>query len=355
MKKKVGIVTWYYSNNYGSQLQAYALSKALSNIGYDAVMISRSHHATIRMIIDMILFKSFISRTILLSFSSNKRDVFIKNYFKEHYLSYETNSFDKYDNIICGSDQIWAPNVFSPYYMLDFVPNKVNKISYAASIGLDYIPDNLTEQYKKYIGRINHISVRESKGHDLLKERCGIESTVVLDPTLLVKKEEWDKIKKEPTINSNYIFCYFLKKNHNYSRLVKEYADKNKYEIYGVSDNESDSSWMHLLSHKQVGPCEFIGLIDGAQTVITDSYHGTIFSLLYHKDFVLFERFNVDDIICQNSRIEQLRKYFCIDNNIVKTSTINEIEIVPVDYDMIEEALLYQRDNSIRFLKEALS
>lgn len=351
MKKKIGIVTWYCSSNYGSQLQAYALFKFLNRHGYNACFLTESNHPFMRMIWE------FIKSIRDLSFPrlSNKKIFFTKKYLKEYYLNVNTPSFAKFNNVICGSDQIWAPNVFSSYYMLGFVPDDVNKISYAASIGLDYIPDNLKEKYKYFIGRINHVSVREDKGYQLLKDECGIESTVVLDPTLLVDKIEWDKIKQVSTIKSKYIFCYFLKKNHNYSCLVKEYAEKNGFKIFGVSDNEADASWMNIFSHKQVGPCEFIGLIEGAQAVITDSYHGTIFSMLYHKDFILFERFSADDVICQNSRIEQLKKYFNgIDKNIVNSYSINSLEINQVDYLMFEKSLSVLREKSKNFLEKAL-
>lgn len=355
MGKSVGIVTWYNSNNYGSQLQAYALFRILSILGFNSSVITMSHHPVIRRLIDCILYRMKLVRGYSLKRLSQKRAFFTKKYLKESYLSVSRPSFKKYNAFICGSDQIWAPNLYNPFYMLSFVPDEVNKISYAASIGLEDIPDNLIGDYKKYIGRINHISVREEKGRYLLQEKCGLESTVVLDPTLLLGKNEWDNIKKELQVKSNYIFCYFLNKNHKYKQLVKEFAEDNNYEIYGVSDNPADVSWMHLLSHQQVGPCEFIGMIEGAKAIITDSYHGTIFSMLYHKNFILFERFSKDDKICQNSRIEQLRHYFSIDDNIVKSDSINKLELCPVDYKSFEITLAKLRDNSIRFLKDALS
>ena len=260
-----------------------------------------------------------------------------------------------FDTIICGSDQIWAPNVYNPIYMLDFVPDNINKVSYAASIGLESIPDEMVENYKKYIGRIYHISVREEKGKEILKNQCGIESTVVLDPTLLLPKEEWDKLKKKSTIKEKYIFCYFLKKDHQYKELVKDFAKKNDYAIYGVSDNANDSSWMQTFDFRTVGPQEFIGLIESAQCIFTDSYHGTIFSMIYHKPFLLFEKFTSNDTICQNSRIEQLRTYFGIDKNIVRADSINTIEIAQVNYDEFESALAKLREGSRSFLKQALN
>lgn len=355
MKKKVGIVTWYCSKNYGSQLQAYALLTVLERIGFKAYFIKMTHYPIIKAALEFILYRIYIIRAFSLFALSKKRVYFTKKYLREIYLDNDNPSFATLSHVICGSDQIWAPNVFSPYYMLDFVPNEVNKISYAASIGLEYIPDNLQESYKKYVGRINYVSVRENKGQELLKKRCGIDSKVVLDPTLLLDKEGWNMIKVKSTIEKKYIFCYFLRGNHNYKKLVKDYAEINGCEIYGVSDNEDDSSWMNTFTHDQVGPSEFIGMIEGSQCVITDSYHGTIFSMIYHKPFLLFERFSSSDTICQNSRIEQLKTYFGIDKSIVRADSISKIEISQVNYDEFENTLAKLREGSINFLTKALN
>ena len=151
------------------------------------------------------------------------------------------------------------------------------------------------------------------------------------------------------------LFCYFLKKDHQYKELVKEFAERNEYAIYGVSDNANDSSWMQTLDFRTVGPQEFIGLIESAQCIFTDSYHGTIFSMLYHKQFLLFERFCCNETICQNSRIEQLKTYFGIDKCIVRADSINTIEITQINYDEFESTLAKLREGSRNFLKQALN
>lgn len=357
MKRKVGIVTWYNSDNYGSQLQAYALSWVCNSLGYEANMVTTSHYPVLKRVTDILLYRINPINRVTFSKITDQKQNFTKKYLREYYLNVNKPSFAKYKNMICGSDQIWAPNQYNPFFMLSFVPEEVNKISYAASIGLEEIPDNLVDNYKKYIGRINHVSVREDKGKKLLEDRCGIEATVVCDPTLLAKKEAWDKIKKKSPIKSKYLFCYFLRKDHKYKDLVKEYAEQKGLEIYGISDNPKDGEWMHILSHRQVGPCEFIGLVEGSYAVITDSYHGAIFSMLYHKQFVLFERFDSGDKICQNSRIEQLKKYFNIGGNIVRPGSIPTFplsECKPMDYNDFERKLSTLRINSMAFLKEAL-
>lgn len=362
--KRIGIITWHYYHNYGSRLQAFATCRFLSLLGYEVKLINYRNSIigilspVKRFILDsLLIFPPFIMKLIdkNLHYASLK---FEKKYLPQTALFSDENCLcevaKEFDSIICGSDQIWAPNVYNPIYMLDFVPDEVNKISYAASIGLESIPEDMVDDYKKYIGRINHVSVRENKGKEILKSQCGIEATVVLDPTLLLPKAEWDKIKKPSKVKGKYVFCYFLKKDHQYKELVKDFAEKNGYTVYGVSDNINDASWMHLYDFRTVGPCEFIGLIEESEGVFTDSYHGTIFSMIYHKPFTLFERFSCSDKICQNSRIEQLKKYFRIDKNVMRAESLKTVELLPIDYDAFENALATLRDHSAFFLNNAL-
>lgn len=362
--KRIGIITWHYYPNYGSHLQAFALKRYLSLQGYDVFFINfrdtkfgKSSRLKKYITGLLLCIPQSICQVISkkLTFASYR---FEKKYIPQTSLAYNQEQLrslaNKFDTIICGSDQIWAPNVFNPIYMLNFVPDDINKVSYAASIGLEHIPEKLVEDYKKYIGRINHVSIREDKGKEILKSQCGIDATVVLDPTLLLAKAEWDKIKKPSKLRGKYIFCYFLKADHQYKELVKEYAIKNGYKIYGVSDSPDDLTWMNCFNHQIVGPCEFIGLIEGAEGVFTDSYHGAIFSMIYHKSFTLFERFNSSDKICQNSRIEQLKKYFGIDENVVRAESLKTVELNSIDYDSFEKSLASLREHSASFLNKAL-
>lgn len=362
--KKLGVLTWHYYPNYGSRLQAYAICRYLRISGFDVILINYRNKlygrsSFLRKLCFSCIF--LIPQNVFEQIS--KKLAFASQRFDKKHLpqTKEVNTEEQlrvlsnnYDSIICGSDQIWAPNVYNPIYMLNFVPDSINKISYAASIGLNSIPNDLVESYKKYIGRLNHISVRENKGKEILKTQCGIDATVVIDPTLLLPKEEWDMLKKPSKIKGKYIFCYFLKKDHQYKDLVREFAKEKGYAIHGVSDNSDDASWMHLYDFRSVGPCEFIGLIEGSEGIFTDSYHGTIFSMIYHKPFTLFERFNSSDKICQNSRIEQLKKYFGIDENVVRVDSLNTVKLNPVDYEAFEKSLALLREHSMSFLKNAL-
>lgn len=362
MKRKVGVLTWHYYPNFGSALQAYALVRTIKKLGYKVDVInyrSAKYGITttskdyIRYIVSIVskIFPRNVRKRFAYSFVA-----FRKKYLSETGVIYDkkllAEKCDKYDILVCGSDQIWAPNVFNSVYMLDFADgDKKRKVSYAASVGLNEIPDNMKELYKTLLSDFSFISVREDLGQKCLMQACGIESKVVLDPTLLLDVSVYRRLQHKPDdINEPYIFCYFLNAEHNYRECVEKYAKDKQLKIYGVSLNKEDK-WMTRVEN--IGPREFLYLVDNAETVFTDSYHGTIFSLLFHNEFYLFERFRNDDPICQNSRIIQLDKLFGINSRIIKAD--EDIgNTSPIDYINFELLLAAERDKSYGYLTEAL-
>lgn len=363
--KKIGLLTWHYFHNFGSVLQAFALQKTLKKLKYNSYFINyrdpkygmeSSYKSNLKYVVSEIskFMPSKFQKRYYFPYNS-----FLKNNLKQTKCFYDEKILleygEKFDTIVCGSDQIWAPNVFNPIYMINFVDGKnIKKISYAASIGLNNIPDNLQEKYKKLLSDFSDISVREETGKRLIEEKCGLSAKVVIDPTFLLEPIEYKKLKKEPIgfeKNKNYIFCYFLNQNHKYRKIVEKYAMENDCEIIGYSACNKDNEWMKL--YKNIGPCEFLWLIDNAQSVFTDSYHGTIFSLLFHKNFWTFERFNKEDSICQNSRIFQLAKMFSIGDRIITDDSIIDT-CENIDFNEFEKNLELKKKDSIRFLKEAL-
>ena len=260
----------------------------------------------------------------------------------------------QYDCLVCGSDQIWAPNVLDQSYMLNFCDGKkIRKISYAASIGLPTIPVGLIPSYQKNLHDFYRISVREEQGKSILQKIAGINAAVVLDPTLLIPCNQYMRMEQSlPIATEPYIFCYFLNKDHNYKERVLRYASNKDLRIIGVSSRESDNVWMKTLG-TEVGPSEFLYLIHHADTIFTDSYHGTVFSLIYHKEFYTFERFMDNDPINQNSRIYQLDKWFGIEKHIVGYNQMIKTN-ESYNFESFETKLEEAKEISLNFLKEAL-
>lgn len=360
--KKIGIITWHNHRNFGGSLQSYALKTVLQNkydfdveiINYDGSKRSfiDKQKKTIKSIMYFLLKNTLLfGKTRLIG----PFDYFEKKYLKtgKHLNSYNDliSHSKKFDTIICGSDQIWAPNVFNSVYMLDFAATNVNKVSYAASIGLNRIPKELASQYRNLLKDFFAISVREEKGKELLKNTCNIDAEVVLDPTLLLNVEDYELLEAKTKIEKPYIFCYFLNENNNYESEIVKYANENNYIIIGISKKKSDSKWMVFLENQ--GPGEFLSLIRNAECVFTDSYHGSIFSMIYRKKFYVIERFDMEDPLNQNSRIYQLDKWFGISKCIVKSQDLS-FKDDPIDYIAVEEKLSYAREISFSFLDKAM-
>lgn len=231
----------------------------------------------------------------------------------------------------------------------------MKKISYAASIGLPDIPVYLREEYRKNLLKFDSISVREEAGARLLKKYFGIEAQIVLDPTLLLDVRQYKKIEKDPKSfdkkKGSYILCYFLKEQNEYGDAVREYAGNKKLEIAGHTHCEENKCWMQHL--EAIGPREFLALIDNAAAVFTDSYHGAVFSLLFHKEFFIFKRFAADDANNQNSRICQLEKWFRTDRIIENYRDIFHCR--KLDYSDFEVRVSQARQFSKKFIEESLA
>ena len=357
MNKQIGIITWHNHGNFGSALQAYALQETMKTWGrvefINYQKKPRNILTEIRGTMGLLSDKMLGQRFERFRFS---RHSFIHKYLHEGecIASYEQlqEQSKKYDVIVCGSDQIWAPNLFNPIYFAPFASSNSRKISYAASIGLNEIPDSLVPKYKELLSDFYAISIREDTGRELLKKTCQIESTVVLDPTLLHSASFYaSKERKVRGIEDKYLFCYFLNADHNYRERVELYARTHRLKIVGVSEKASDAEWMHRLT--RLGADHFIWLINNAEVIMTDSYHGTIFSLLFHKQFWTFVRFAEDSPICQNSRIRQLKHYFGdIIRLIGPTDVLDDCKVI--DYTDFEKRLEILREHSMNFIRKAL-
>lgn len=356
--RKVGIITWHYYVNFGSVLQAYALQEAIRKLGYDAEFVNYHNPRFGRPNQTKIAVKLFLHYT-LGCFSKRFRiypQAFSHRYLRQGELVMDAALLAplsrKYDAVVCGSDQIWAPNCYNPVYFAAFASEPTRKVSYAASIGLNDIPAELVPKYREHLEGFHAVSVRETEGKELLKKACGIDATVVLDPTLLHDAPFYQAIEQSVKgVSGKYLFCYFLNKEHAYRERVENFAKQHSLQIVGVSDRKDDASWMTRLTSLSAG--HFVWLIHHAETVMTDSYHGSIFSLLFHKDFWTFVRFAEDSPICQNSRIRQLQDYFGQSVRVLgQHDDIDESR--PISFDTFEQRLKELRSHSLDFLKNAL-
>lgn len=309
---KVGIVTITELDNFGNRLQNYALQETLKSLGVEVETINNyeNHYRYLsgkKMVIKELYEDmktqnwyrlSYLLKQVKFNKFNNKYIRFSKYYQKDNIVS--PNLSESYEYFIAGSDQIWNPyfNFNHSFNFLQFC-KKEKRVAYAASFGIENIPDDKEKIFAKYITEMSKISVREYAGQEIIKSLCGKAVPVLLDPTFLLNKKSWIKMQKRPfwlSKKCNYILKYFLGKEKE--EILPDEL-KKQYEIINITD-------FNKIMHYAIDPLEFIWLINHAQLVVTDSFHGIVFSIIMGAPFICSQRFCDDDAKSMNSRIESL-------------------------------------------------
>ncbi len=384
--KKIGIVSCYYVKNYGSMLQAYAIQKLIDNKGIYCENINYVKDNSINQKINNFMklldkniikvqFKN-IKKKLIGTFKKNrysrnfkirnkKFEEFEKKYFKisKPYIGYEQlkQSSDDYDVFLLGSDQLWHPNNFyNHYFTLEFIPKDIPKITYSPSFGVSNIPKRQEEGTKRYLNRIEHISVREKSGQKIIKNLINREVPVVLDPTFMIDKKEWDEIQPKGRIyDQKYILCYFLGNNTMHREWVKKIKEKTGYTIIALPHIDeivkSDEKYADIKMY-DVGPAEMINLIKNAELVFTDSFHCTVFSVIYNKKFCTFNRFSNKAKESTNTRIKSILSILELENRLVTNyQQCEEIYNEEIDFGIPNKRLKEMKDKSFEYLNNALN
>lgn len=359
---KIGILTFHKAMNYGAILQTYALQKKIRQFNSDTEIIDYNcpyfkdsykiisiKNSTVKSIVKQFLlynskkqkyskFNKFIKSNIRLSKVKNIEKSNIAKYTKE------------YDRIIVGSDQVWNMSCTNRdlTYFLDFVTDNKRKCSYAASFGKKDINDKEKQVVEKYLSSFNTISVREKDGQKILNELNIKNASVVVDPTLLIEKNEWDKISAKRMFNTGYILVYLLYSSDEIKKFAKKLAkEKNLKIIVLQSDLKKEINGSKII--RNAGIEEFISLIKYADYVITNSFHGTIFSLIYHKEFYISL---IKGENAPNSRLENLLKEYNLTNRILDYNENNFNQ--EIDYEEVDKKIVKNRDKSLDFLKKVI-
>jgi hypothetical protein len=361
---KVGVVTWFKYENYGTVLQAIALQNYLKKLNYNVELINFSLDDSIN--IKKNKFDNIFSRVIL---KLNK--IFFKKDFEKKSSSFKKiindncilsnyiNSDDeyikicnKYDVIIFGSDQIWNQNWYHSYYYANFDEIKTCKISYAPSFGNSKICD--IDKLKKILSKFYKISIREEKEQDILKNIINRDVDVVVDPTLLLNIKDWEQYEEKYSIKyNNYILCYMLTDNKNHWKAIKNYAKLNGKKII-IIPHEGLS---YIVDKNVIRDCSvgnFLYLIKNAYMVFTDSFHACVFSLIYRKKFYVFERHNPLNENNQNSRIYNLLKMAKCEQCLIKYNSNSFSEPEELDYSKFYDNLKDKIIFSKKYLKDSL-
>jgi len=377
--KKIGIITILNVNNYGAELQASSLNIKLRDLGYDNEIINYLYYKhkdykseskskpivkidTITNVKGVLL--KWIDKYNKLTHPGNtkiRKERFDKFHKENTNLSKPYKSFSElynanldYDVFIVGSDQVWNPNTrtsIEPYF-LTFAPKEKKRISFASSFGVGGINKDFYPAYKKCFESLDTISCRESSGVDLIKEITGREATQVVDPTLLLTKEEWETKMVKYNSDEPYILMYILTYSPYITNLALEIQKQTGYKIIRVCFNsvntEKDASILNIVD---AGPSEFLGLYEGASFVLTNSFHGSVFSLIFQKPFYTIAPAKKSN----NARQENLLKMVNLEHRLVKENSEYPNDFLDIDFEFSTRILDQERQKSIDFLKDAIN
>lgn len=385
--KKVGIVSCYFQKNYGSMLQAYATQQVIKKLGYDSETICIDGIAKdirnaklkyyMRQLNDWNVVKGklgFVKRAFFKKLDKDfKKNVLIRdkkfNEFKnsKYKLSPIYNSkkeigdyCNNYSSVLVGSDQLWLPsNIDANYYTLNFVPENVNKIAYATSFGVSSLPKRQWSFANRFLNRINYVSVREEGGQEIVKEIAHRDVPVVCDPTLLFTKDEWyEYFPNKRLYKDKYIFCYFLGNNPEQRIFADKIRKITGYKIVSLLHMDeyikSDISFPDYAPY-DIGPEEFVNLIRNAELVLTDSFHGTVFSVLNGKKFFTFRRFKEGSVLSTNSRMHSLFNLLDLHERFITADEdVQRALNLKIDYEKVWNRIDKNRKKSYEYLIKAL-
>lgn len=356
---KVGIITFHRAINYGAVLQCLALQKVVKKLGHECEVIDYEC-LPLEKGASPFYIRSFSPRDlavfltqIIMRTKKNRRfKQFVQNNIKTTSKCYTPNNIDEisdlYDVYITGSDQVWNYEItdLDSAYFLDFVINESKKASYGASFGVATIPDKYSSTYKKYLSSFSKISVREYEAVELVKKLTGKESTTVLDPVFLLDKEEWSVVAKKPEHNQKYILVYSINKTGCY-QYAQKLSEQTGIPIVGLLKPTLEKT--RCAAIRTGSPDEYVGWFENAEYIITDSFHGAAFSIIFNKQFVVFLNNSG-----RASRQVTLLKRLGLENRIETDDTVRKM-FEPIEYDVVNKTVDHDKKLSVEYLKGILS
>ena len=361
---KVNTITCHDVYNHGASLQAYALQTYLETLGHDVEIIDYkppylSRHYNLWRVGNPLWYKYIILRIIYILLKLPNRlislkrkrafDIFTKKYLKIAFRRYGSNeelkaNCPEADVFIAGSDQIWNclfPNGKDPAFYLDFVPEEKIKASYAASFAGSTLDEEYHNMVKERVAYLDYVSVRESSGLDILKKIGINKGHQVLDPVFLLDKTCWNEFATE-FYSEDYLFVYDFEGSEQIKNICLQIAKEHKLKIYSINCTSSYVDKKFIYS----GPKKFLSLIKHSKYVVSNSFHGTAFALLFEKEFVVVER--SEGI---NARMIDLLKNLAIPERLL----VDYKSLDPINYSRVNTRLGELKENSKGYIDSVLN
>lgn len=358
--KKILLVSLWDNENFGNRLQMIALKRIIEKMGYSVECVPNDYsfnYMKIKGAIKYTLGKMGVRKYKVVCLKSLRKhslrkscDKLIQNQSKLVYNFNIPSDFDEteYAAAIVGSDQVW--HKWTPldnelyYYYLQFMP-AYKRISYAASFGFDSFPNSDREIHAKYLKEMRAISCREKTGCQLVKDLVNIDAELVLDPTLCVGRDYWSSIEERPffTLPKRYVVVMLLGKKDEHYATIQQFAMKNKLKIIDIMDEKNYDIWKLTIG-------SFIWLIHNAEFVFTDSFHCTVFSILYERTFTVFQR-RGDGFEKMFDRISTLLELCGLSQCVYHEDGISN---VPLDFSGVNDSLSLMVTKSLTWLHKTL-
>ena len=381
----IGVCIKFFHANYGGMLQACATVAFLEELGIDYELIQYQKKLTFREKIKSI--PRLLNGVLL----NDKYEALVKKIGEKKHPSFAAKNLERlqafkafnqahfsklspvfvgyaalcqgarrYNAVLSGSDQLWSPaGLPTNYYNLQFVPQEIRKVSWSSSFGVSEIPWYQKKRTKDYLQRIEYISMRENRGAQIIEELTGREVPVLMDPVFAFGKDEWNKLIPEKTVDwDDYIFCYFLGDNPVHRATAKKLAEKTGRKIVTLRHMDqyvAADEYFGDVAPYDVAPDRFLDILRNASAVCTDSFHGMAFSIIFEKQFVVFDRYSTKAHHSKNSRIDSLCANLDLGGRRYSgESDISQKMESSIPYDAIREKLLAERIRTKQYLETAL-
>ena len=373
---RIGIITIHKVNNYGAELQAFALQEKLNRIGHEAEIIdylfykhkdfkhTRRSKPFVSIGIKRQLKEFFIPmlsqlKSLPHKAESIRRDQAFERFRNQHvryskktYFSMDAlyESIMDYDIFMVGSDQVWNPfcNVSLSPYFLDFAPQGKPKLSYASSFGVSEIPVDAKPFYRDYLNQFDQIAVREEQGVSIVSDLTGRKAAHVVDPTLLLDEKEWREVSLPVKVEEPYLLLYVLTESKYATEIAKKVATHLNLKIVRICKNAAKEDWdRSILNIIDAGPSEYISLFLDASFVVTNSFHGTAFSVNFQKPFYTVLPADKPN----NSRQEGLLRSVGLERRILPEGTdLSNKEMHQIDFSSAAKLLQHMISHSEQYL-----